>query len=90
VSLGLGDDGTGLVEGILVQLDVLEDLVFTRAGGGILSRRESLGDRRAMTSVLDYCWLAEASSGMRLTLRATVPARPMTTSQLLIQYATTT
>jgi hypothetical protein len=38
VGLGLGDDGTGLVEGILVQLDVLEDLVLTRTGAGILSR----------------------------------------------------
>lgn len=46
VGLGLGDDGTGLVEGILVQLDVFEDLVLTRAGG-ILSGRERLGDRGA-------------------------------------------
>ena len=89
VGLGLGDDGTGLVKGILVQLDVLEDLVFARTGG-ILSRREGLGDRRAMTGVSVYCWLGEASSGVRLTLRAVVPARPMTTSRLLFQYATTT
>jgi hypothetical protein len=37
VGLGLSDDGTGLVESILVQLDVFEDLVLTRTGGGILS-----------------------------------------------------
>lgn len=89
VGLGLSDDGTSLVEGILVQLNVLENLVFARTGG-VLSRGESLGDRRAMTGVLDYCLLVEASSGVRLTLRATVPARPMTTSQLLFQCATTT
>lgn len=60
MGLGLGDDGTGLVEGILVQLEVLEDLVLTRAGG-ILSGGESLSDRRAMSSGLDYCRLLEAS-----------------------------
>lgn len=63
MGLGLGDDGTGLVESILVQLDVLEDLVLTRTGG-ILSGGESLSDRRAMRSVLVYCWLYEASLGL--------------------------
>jgi hypothetical protein len=63
VGLGLGNDGTGLVEGILVQLDMLEDLVLARTGAGILSREGSLGDRRAVTGVLIYCRLVEASFG---------------------------
>jgi hypothetical protein len=38
VSLGLCDDGAGLVESVFVQLDVLEDFVLT---SGIISGSES-------------------------------------------------